>query len=277
VREPHRGYGRACAAGLRALRADTEIVCFLDGDGSDVPDFLPAVVRPVAEGEADFVMGSRLRGRREPGSMTPQQLVAGWLAGVIVKGGGFGLIGDIVVGIVGAFFSALTRLHRVDHLPQALMSDTVLGLNGVHLVVYSIVPPVVGAIAALVLYVGFISGIFESGVFPKLVCKAATKTCNDLVQVLNDYGPDKAADYGKALVWSFFAGFAERLVPHLRSDGRVVLVLGSEGKGLRPRVRAACDALVELPLLGKIGSLNVSATAAALLYEVMRQRAKPDA
>jgi len=120
-----------------------------------------------------------------------------------------------LAGIVGAFFSALTRLHRVDQLPLALMSDTVLGLNGLHLVVYSIVPPVVGAIAAVVVYLAFISGIFDSGVFPKLVCKAANKTCNDLVQVLNDYGPDKAADYGKVLVWSFFAGFAERLVPDM--------------------------------------------------------------
>ena len=68
----------------RACASDAEIVCFLDGDGSDVPDFLPAVVRPVAEGKADFVMGSRLRGRREPGSMTPQQLVAGWLAGLLL-------------------------------------------------------------------------------------------------------------------------------------------------------------------------------------------------
>jgi hypothetical protein len=120
-----------------------------------------------------------------------------------------------LAGIVGAFFSALTRLHRVDRLPLALMSDTVLGLNGLQLVVYSMVPPVVGAIAAVVVYLAFISGIFDSGVFPKLVCKAATKTCNDLVQVLNDYGPEKAADYGKALVWSFFAGFAERLVPDM--------------------------------------------------------------
>jgi hypothetical protein len=120
-----------------------------------------------------------------------------------------------VAGIIGAFFSALTRLHRVDQLPLALMSDTVLGLNGLHLVVYSIVPPVVGAIAAVVVYLAFISGIFDSGVFPKLVCKAANKTCNDLVQVLNDYGPEKAADYGKALVWSFFAGFSERLVPDM--------------------------------------------------------------
>ena len=44
---------------------------------------LPAVVGPVAAGQADFVMGSRLRGVREPGSMTPQQIVAGWLAGIL--------------------------------------------------------------------------------------------------------------------------------------------------------------------------------------------------
>jgi hypothetical protein len=120
-----------------------------------------------------------------------------------------------LAGILGAFFSALTRLHRVDQLPLALMSDTVLGLNGLHLVVYSVVPPVVGALAAVVVYIGFISGVIDSGVFPKLVCKAATKTCNDLLQVLNDYGPEKAADYGKALIWSFFAGFSERLVPDM--------------------------------------------------------------
>jgi 23S rRNA (guanosine2251-2'-O)-methyltransferase len=55
-------------------------------------------------------------------------------------------------------------------------------------------------------------------------------------------------------------------------SGRTVLVLGSEGNGLRPRVRAACDQLVSLPLRGKIGSLNVAAAAAVLLYEVGRRR-----
>lgn len=83
--QPQRGYGRACAAGLAAVRADADIVCFMDGDGSDVPDYLRAVVGPIASGEADFVMGSRLRGRREPGSMTPQQIVAGWLAGFLLR------------------------------------------------------------------------------------------------------------------------------------------------------------------------------------------------
>jgi 23S rRNA (guanosine2251-2'-O)-methyltransferase len=54
--------------------------------------------------------------------------------------------------------------------------------------------------------------------------------------------------------------------------GGVVLVLGSEGKGLRPRVAAACDALVSIPLRGKIESLSVSAAAAVLLYAVMTAR-----
>jgi 23S rRNA (guanosine2251-2'-O)-methyltransferase len=55
-------------------------------------------------------------------------------------------------------------------------------------------------------------------------------------------------------------------------SGRVVLVLGSEGRGLRPRVRSACDALVSLPVRGEVASLNVSATASVLMYEIVRQR-----
>ena len=63
-------------------------------------------------------------------------------------------------------------------------------------------------------------------------------------------------------------------VPYERPDysGGVVLVLGAEGRGLRPRVRKACDELVALPLRGEIESLNVSAAAAALLYGVVRAR-----
>lgn len=85
VSEPERGYGRACAAGLAAVPPHIDIVCYMDGDGSDVPACIPAVVRPIVENAADFVMGSRLRGTREPGSMTMQQIVAGWLAGLLLR------------------------------------------------------------------------------------------------------------------------------------------------------------------------------------------------
>jgi 23S rRNA (guanosine2251-2'-O)-methyltransferase len=73
--------------------------------------------------------------------------------------------------------------------------------------------------------------------------------------------------------WSYGADGAAR-VAYTQPDyrGKVVLVMGSEGKGLRPRVAGACDELIALPLRGQIASLNVSAAAAALLYEITRQR-----
>lgn len=80
-----RGYGRACAAGLRALPPACGIVVFLDGDGSDVPGFMNQLVDPVARGTHDFVIGSRTRGQREPGSMNLQQIFAGRLAGLIMR------------------------------------------------------------------------------------------------------------------------------------------------------------------------------------------------
>jgi 23S rRNA (guanosine2251-2'-O)-methyltransferase len=55
-------------------------------------------------------------------------------------------------------------------------------------------------------------------------------------------------------------------------SGGVVLVVGAEGKGLRPRVAAACDAVVSIPLRGRIDSLNVSAATAIVLYEISRCR-----
>jgi 23S rRNA (guanosine2251-2'-O)-methyltransferase len=51
------------------------------------------------------------------------------------------------------------------------------------------------------------------------------------------------------------------------------IVLGSEGKGIRPLVLRSCDLLVQIPMAGRVASLNVSAAGAILLYEVARQRA----
>jgi 23S rRNA (guanosine2251-2'-O)-methyltransferase len=58
-------------------------------------------------------------------------------------------------------------------------------------------------------------------------------------------------------------------------SGPTVLVLGGEGKGIRPRVASACDGLVALPRLGRVDSLNVSAAASGLLFEAVRQRQRP--
>ena len=83
--EPVPGYGRACAAGVRALSPNCEIVVFLDGDGSDCPEFMPQLVDPIQRGDLDFVIGSRTRGQRETGSMNAQQVFAGRVAGWLLR------------------------------------------------------------------------------------------------------------------------------------------------------------------------------------------------
>jgi len=74
-------------------------------------------------------------------------------------------------------------------------------------------------------------------------------------------------------LWTYAAA-ADGAVPYADADytDGCVFVLGAEGAGLRPRVRAACDAAVALPIAGRIDSLNVSVTAGVLLYEAVRQR-----
>jgi 23S rRNA (guanosine2251-2'-O)-methyltransferase len=74
-------------------------------------------------------------------------------------------------------------------------------------------------------------------------------------------------------LWAYAAD-SEGTAPMWDTDlsGGIALVLGAEGKGVRPLVRRTCDATVAIPLAGKVGSLNVSVAAAVLLYEARRQR-----
>ena len=83
--EPRRGYGRAILAGIAAVRDDAEILVFLDGDGSDSAEFIPDLVSPITAGQALFVLGSRVRGLREPGSLSPQQLLAAHVGGLLLR------------------------------------------------------------------------------------------------------------------------------------------------------------------------------------------------
>ena len=84
VMESRRGYGRACRAGAQAAE-DCDVIVFLDGDGSDRPEFIPVLLEPILSGAYDFVIGSRTRGAREPGSMSAHQIVAGYLAGAATR------------------------------------------------------------------------------------------------------------------------------------------------------------------------------------------------
>jgi glycosyltransferase involved in cell wall biosynthesis len=85
VSEPNRGYGRACMAGVRGISPECDVVVFLDGDGSDCPEFMNQLVNPIIAGTHDFVIGSRTRGQRERGSMNAQQIFAGRLAGWLLS------------------------------------------------------------------------------------------------------------------------------------------------------------------------------------------------
>ncbi len=81
--EHRRGYGRACASGA-ALAAErgADILVFMDGAGADVPETLPLLLAPIADDSRDFVIASRTRGAREPGSMLWHQVLAGQVIGL---------------------------------------------------------------------------------------------------------------------------------------------------------------------------------------------------
>jgi glycosyltransferase involved in cell wall biosynthesis len=114
-----RGYGRACTAGVGALSPECDIVVFLDGDGSDVPAFMSQLVEPIARGTHDFVIGSRTRGQREPGSMNLQQIFAGRLAGLILR---------LLYGVRYTDMSPLRAIRR-DALQRLDMREQTYGWN----------------------------------------------------------------------------------------------------------------------------------------------------
>jgi glycosyltransferase involved in cell wall biosynthesis len=85
VVQSKRGYGAACLAGSLAAAPESEILVYMDGDGSDIIADLERLTAPIAAGEADFVIGSRLRGNRETGSMLPSQVIAGRMVGILLR------------------------------------------------------------------------------------------------------------------------------------------------------------------------------------------------
>jgi glycosyltransferase involved in cell wall biosynthesis len=119
VVEQRRGYGRAIQAGIAAVRADAAILVFIDGDGSDPAELIPELVAPIVAGQAVFVLGSRVRGARERGSLSPQQIVAAYVGGRLLRV------------VYGARFTDLSpfRAIRRDALSRLGMKEPTYGWN----------------------------------------------------------------------------------------------------------------------------------------------------
>jgi glycosyltransferase involved in cell wall biosynthesis len=84
--EDRQGYGHACLRGIEYAKArQPDVVVFLDGDYSDHPEEMTRLVEPIAADEADFVVGSRIRGDAEPGALLPQAQVGNRLACTLMQ------------------------------------------------------------------------------------------------------------------------------------------------------------------------------------------------
>ena len=86
LNENKKGYGFACLKGINYLKTNPpDIVVFLDGDFSDFPDDLDKIIAPIVNDKMDFVIGSRIKELREPGSLTPQQIFGNELACFLMR------------------------------------------------------------------------------------------------------------------------------------------------------------------------------------------------
>jgi 23S rRNA (guanosine2251-2'-O)-methyltransferase len=105
------------------------------------------------------------------------------------------------------------------------------------------------------------------------VCKASAGAVEHLAVARVRNLADWLAGAKQRNAWVYGA-VADAGLPYDRPDysGRVLVVVGSEGKGLRPRVAGACDELISLPNAGRVGSLNVSTASAALVYGILHFR-----
>jgi 23S rRNA (guanosine2251-2'-O)-methyltransferase len=120
---------------------------------------------------------------------------------------------------------------------------------------------------------GVVIGERRAAQVTPVVCKASAGAVEHLpvarVRNLADY----LAEAKQGGAWVYGASIADA-VPYDQPDyrGKVVVVFGSEGRGLRPRVRAACDQLIALPVRGQVDSLNVAAAASAVVYGILHFR-----
>jgi hypothetical protein len=117
-------------------------------------------------------------------------------------------------GALGGFVSALRRLYTFQRVfPVNFFKNW--RKADMYLIIYSMIPSLVGAIAAVILYLIFASELTKSDMFPKFHLSQANTKLDDFQNFVANWQPILPSDYAKALVWSFLAGFSERFVPDL--------------------------------------------------------------
>lgn len=114
-----KGYGSACKAGSDAALASSNILVYLDGDGSDAVEEFQNIVAPIEQDRADFVIGSRIRGHAEPGSMLGSQIFAAHLVGFLVW---------ILQGVRYTDMGPFRAIRRTSY-EQLFMSEMTYGWN----------------------------------------------------------------------------------------------------------------------------------------------------
>jgi len=141
-------------------------------------------------------------------------LLSAILAGGLVFSRVTVLVVVAAAGALGGFVSALRRLYAFQRIFPVNFFKTWHRVD-LYLIIYSMIPSLVGTIAAVALYLIFASGLVKGDLFPLFHLSPASPRPDNFQNFVFNWQPVAPADYAKALVWSFIAGFSERFVPNL--------------------------------------------------------------
>jgi hypothetical protein len=120
----------------------------------------------------------------------------------------------LVAGAGGGFVSSLRRLHCFEDIFPRREYVHLFRKFNFYVIAYSLIPPIVGAVGAIIIYLLFAGGVLTGDLFPKFVCTEG-HTCTDFHGFVASWAPADAQANAKAIIWAFIAGFSERLVPDI--------------------------------------------------------------